>query len=397
MEERENWDNLSHGQEFKEPNGWSENSEQEELRREEEERLREERKKEIEESREKQEEEERQKHESEEREKQEAEEKENKRIEDGERIATNTEEPESGGEGGSGPQKDEGLENNEAEEKDNVKDEEHNHADEDVDRIEKPLIDLDSNKDSENVDDKSDLQIGDQEKGDENGSDNNDSDPKVEGDETREGENDNSSEDADEVKEQKTELKKLKAKKINNLKGKKKNASSIKVENNIDKHAEPAADVNVKDGSTSTEAKPQEQLEALKAYSEASPDPENASTSPKRLLKRQDSLADADPGLNAHEKWRSFSPEREAFKSFADCRKACAADTECFQFVHYDRTCKLSTSFRLGAYKAPELDVTDDRGEKRDIVFKSGWMVKRIRSWTERNACKAPEWPVINY
>ncbi|KAL3425375.1 glycosyltransferase family 31 protein [Phlyctema vagabunda] len=73
-----------------------------------------------------------------------------------------------------------------------------------------------------------------------------------------------------------------------------------------------------------------------------------------------------------------------AYHSFEDCRNMCESVAECFQFVFYDDTCRLGYSFRLGQY----VDV-EREGRK---IFKSGWMVDKIRRWTEENACREPRW-----
>jgi hypothetical protein len=77
--------------------------------------------------------------------------------------------------------------------------------------------------------------------------------------------------------------------------------------------------------------------------------------------------------------------EKKAYLSFEDCGAACKEDKECFQYVYYEQTCKLSHAFRLGKYKAP-----DSQGE---VVWKSGWMLKKIRLWVEMNHCQELEWP----
>ncbi|KAF4628220.1 hypothetical protein G7Y89_g9929 [Cudoniella acicularis] len=77
--------------------------------------------------------------------------------------------------------------------------------------------------------------------------------------------------------------------------------------------------------------------------------------------------------------------EKDAWKSFENCRELCEKDKKCFQFVFFENTCKLGHSFRLGNYMAPDRD-----GE---VVWKSGWMMGKIRKFQEGNVCKGPEWP----
>ncbi|KAI9651253.1 hypothetical protein NHQ30_001291 [Ciborinia camelliae] len=85
--------------------------------------------------------------------------------------------------------------------------------------------------------------------------------------------------------------------------------------------------------------------------------------------------------------------EKEAYKSFEACGRACENQTECFQWVYYDRTCRLSTSIRLGNYQAPTngKDKGDD-GKPEQVGWKSGWLVDRINEWVENNECKEPDW-----
>jgi hypothetical protein len=79
--------------------------------------------------------------------------------------------------------------------------------------------------------------------------------------------------------------------------------------------------------------------------------------------------------------------EKHAHESFDACGKVCEEDEKCFQWVYYEKTCKLGMSFRLGKYMPPK-----DGGE---VVWKSGWKVERIRSWTDSNACAGPVWPKL--
>jgi hypothetical protein len=135
--------------------------------------------------------------------------------------------------------------------------------------------------------------------------------------------------------------------------------------------------------------------------------------------------------------------ELESYKSFENCRAACEANLDCFQFVFYDEeetTCRLGMSFRLGEYfevgevreeavedgsgenggnegqvedkgdgeEEGEEEVEQDRGLKKredagiekgkeakegKVLRKSGWMVERIRKWVEENECIEAMWP----
>ncbi|TAQ86255.1 hypothetical protein B7494_g5433 [Chlorociboria aeruginascens] len=77
--------------------------------------------------------------------------------------------------------------------------------------------------------------------------------------------------------------------------------------------------------------------------------------------------------------------EAHAFESFGKCGAACEANHKCFQYLYYEKTCVLSTAVRLGAYRAVE--------EGGGGVFRSGWMVDRIRTWKDANWCEGPKWP----
>jgi hypothetical protein len=100
--------------------------------------------------------------------------------------------------------------------------------------------------------------------------------------------------------------------------------------------------------------------------------------------------AKVKPEVNKHTKRANAKREnisdieKEAYKSFENCGEACKENPDCFQWVWYDKTCRLQTSFRLGAFKAPS-----DDGK---VVYKSGWMVDKINEWTAENTCKKPQW-----
>ena len=396
MEERDNWDNLSHGQEYKQPDGWSEDSELEEIRRAAEEWLREDKERQM----------------AEKKERKKAEQDEEKKDEEPEDDETQEDDSEK---------VEEDKDGDEAKNQDERKTEE-----DDGNEVEKPEINLDFKYDVENVEG-----IGKSSSEDPRGEDGELKDDETET--AQEGEIKDVKGDAE--TQEKNELKKLRNQEIKNMKGKKKN-KKIEGEKYKDdaKPSEPPGDIKGAKGapetakpetpsedsttteysSTDSNVTPESNLDQTpkadskpdsKSNSNYKSTPEPDYTPPtakaKRLVKReeQDSLDEASTEQHTDPEWRAraFSAEKEAFKSFADCREACAADNECFQFAYYDRTCRLSTSFRLGAYRAPELDVTDEEGRKRDIVFKSGWMMERIREWTENNPCTVPEWPVVEY
>ena len=83
--------------------------------------------------------------------------------------------------------------------------------------------------------------------------------------------------------------------------------------------------------------------------------------------------------------------EKNAHKSFDDCREVCASKPDCFQWLYYGKICRLEFSFRLGQYRAPESRDDDGKGEEM-VSFRSGWMIERIREWTEENPCDIPDW-----
>jgi hypothetical protein len=121
------------------------------------------------------------------------------------------------------------------------------------------------------------------------------------------------------------------------------------------------------DGPSKVEGKDQEPLR------------DNTKNTEKKLAARSEEKEDKHPKLEAAEK--------AAWESFEDCHKVCQEREDCFQYVYYDKMCRLGLSFRLGKHVSPS-----DDGK---IVYTSGWMVDRIRQWTEDNACKGPEWPDI--
>lgn len=101
-------------------------------------------------------------------------------------------------------------------------------------------------------------------------------------------------------------------------------------------------------------------------------------------------LTKIEPKVNIHSKRdnarrdKLSDVEKEAYKSFENCGEACKENSECFQWVWYDMTCRLQTSFRLGNYQAPS--------EDGKVVYKSGWMVDKINEWTAENTCKEARW-----
>lgn len=101
---------------------------------------------------------------------------------------------------------------------------------------------------------------------------------------------------------------------------------------------------------------------------------------------------DASEGHH-HEDWQVDRAKKEdlseieekAHLSFDDCRRACLADWDCFQYSHHDGVCTLEHSF---IYGHPRTGTQD--GE----VWMSGWDVEKIRTWVAANEeCGDVVWP----
>lgn len=81
--------------------------------------------------------------------------------------------------------------------------------------------------------------------------------------------------------------------------------------------------------------------------------------------------------------------EHEAHKSFEHCRKVCEEDPKCFQFVHFDQTCGLSYSYRLGSRQQQQQLDSSTAG----VRYKSGWLMDRIdRDREEGAVCEELVW-----
>ena len=74
--------------------------------------------------------------------------------------------------------------------------------------------------------------------------------------------------------------------------------------------------------------------------------------------------------------------EKDAYKSFEDCGKACVEQDRCFQYTFRDGVCGFSYSYRLGYRRKPE----DGKN------FKSGFAVEKIKKYVEANTCEEVEW-----
>jgi hypothetical protein len=78
-------------------------------------------------------------------------------------------------------------------------------------------------------------------------------------------------------------------------------------------------------------------------------------------------------------KWSELNEEeRSSPESAENCRKACEASNECFQWQHHDRECALHRTIRLGTSKR--------EGDRR---YTSGWRLDKIKDFEkEMNDCK---------
>ena len=79
--------------------------------------------------------------------------------------------------------------------------------------------------------------------------------------------------------------------------------------------------------------------------------------------------------------------ERNAWKSYDECKKACTENNGCFMFKYgkNQKMCTLSWSFRLGGRQPLDTEEKDK--------LESGWLVDRIEQWVaDRGNCTEPEW-----
>lgn len=77
--------------------------------------------------------------------------------------------------------------------------------------------------------------------------------------------------------------------------------------------------------------------------------------------------------------------EKNAHRSFEDCRAACEQHARCYQYLHdsAQKTCGFSFSYRLG-----ERRLADDNEHR----YKSGWVREKIERDYQENMCKEPQW-----
>ncbi|KAF9874386.1 hypothetical protein CkaCkLH20_07949 [Colletotrichum karsti] len=103
-----------------------------------------------------------------------------------------------------------------------------------------------------------------------------------------------------------------------------------------------------------------------------------------------------DESANKHQDWQlnrakldDLSPEeKDAHKSFAQCRKACEVDDACFSFQHRDGVCGFSWAWKLGH------PVKKESQEEKRLM--SGWDVRKINAWIEKQGeCGPVKWPDV--
>ncbi|KAE9364076.1 glycosyltransferase family 31 protein [Stipitochalara longipes BDJ] len=178
-------------------------------------------------------------------------------------------------------------------------------------------------------------------------------------------------------------------------------AKNAKAKEELAKAAEVSKEEDRKDKADSEEKKPEKKEKAKDGIQDDKPptekrpeDKPKESTVPevKDKTPLSDDTKNKEKKIIARSEKEDKNPQLEAaekvaWRSFEDCRKVCQERKDCFQYVYYDKTCKLGLSFRLGKHVSPS--------EDGKIIYTSGWMVGRIREWTEDNACKRPEWPDI--
>ena len=71
--------------------------------------------------------------------------------------------------------------------------------------------------------------------------------------------------------------------------------------------------------------------------------------------------------------------------TFEDCKQACEANPNCFQYLHHGNVCQIGMSVRLGHKKE-----ADSEG-----VWRSGWHKTRLADWISKQpACDEVEFPI---
>ncbi|KAI0124799.1 hypothetical protein BJ170DRAFT_685679 [Xylariales sp. AK1849] len=104
-----------------------------------------------------------------------------------------------------------------------------------------------------------------------------------------------------------------------------------------------------------------------------------------------------DPSAKEYADWQLYrvankddfsDAEKEAHKSFDNCRKMCEEVEECFQFRFQDGICAYQRSFLLGRPRKKE--------SAEDQRWMSGWPVSKIRDWVKAHSdCEKILWPGV--
>ena len=81
--------------------------------------------------------------------------------------------------------------------------------------------------------------------------------------------------------------------------------------------------------------------------------------------------------------------EKKAHLSFRDCREACVASNDCFQFRFHNSICGIHRSIKHGEPTKREWNE-----EERSM---SGWDVAKIKAWVKsHDKCGAIQWPDLS-
>lgn len=98
--------------------------------------------------------------------------------------------------------------------------------------------------------------------------------------------------------------------------------------------------------------------------------------------------ATEDEGAAVPDDKKKTDVEKAAHASLEDCRAACEAMADCFQFSYvYEGKCSLSKSFKIGYPASPA-----EEPAKRTT---SVWLTDRIKAWIEEEGECEPKWPDV--
>jgi hypothetical protein len=88
-----------------------------------------------------------------------------------------------------------------------------------------------------------------------------------------------------------------------------------------------------------------------------------------------------------HKGWLS-AVEKDAHKSFDNCRKMCDEVKDCLQFRFQDGICASHSTFSLGTSK--------ERDKEEAKRWMSGWAVHKIKKWVETHQkCRTIKFPSV--